>query len=62
MSKKNSNELPNEISHLKDKASAANDTRVIRKTYKGKVDVSDIKKNINFSDDPTVNHIACNQT
>lgn len=34
--------------------------RIKRKTNKGKVEVSEIKKNIDFSKDPTINHIACN--
>lgn len=34
--------------------------RVKRKTNKGKVEVQDVKKTIDFSKDPTINHITCN--
>jgi hypothetical protein len=34
--------------------------KIKRKTNKGKVDVSDIKRTIDFSKDPTINHITCN--
>ena len=34
--------------------------KIKRKTNKGKVEVSDIKRTIDFSRDPTINHITCN--
>ncbi len=38
------------------------DNRVRKRTNKGKVDVTEFKRTLNFSNDPTINHIACNQT
>ena len=38
------------------------DIRIRKKTSKGKVDVTDIKKSVNFANDPSINHITCNQT
>ena len=44
------------------KRGGPDDLRVRKRTNKGKVDVTDLKKTVNFSNDPTINHIACNQT
>jgi hypothetical protein len=36
--------------------------KIVRKTVKGKIDSSDIKRHLNLSGEPQINHIACNQT
>ena len=34
----------------------------MKKTSNGKVDSSDVKKNFNMQDEPTINHITYNQS
>jgi hypothetical protein len=38
------------------------DSKFRRKTNKGKIDSSDIKKMINLAGDKPINHITCNQS